>query len=279
MVLKGYFYVGVSLCRLCFIQCLWHEGWFWCRHQRRLSSGCAGHSRLDRERGWCWRAWNLCSVCGELSLRCSSPWPVRGGVCSPSATAEVLRVGPKRPVPFQCVFCPKGRECWSQWGFCAHRGLMCCPGGMHSTPQTQPSCIPPLVAVSCVRASRLCDLGGGCGVECTGAEHSLGWSWELGHLGWRNWRGCTAVSDLGCLCSADWASINTGAAAPPGPYPRPRTPEPLCVPGLSLLPGPVCSRSSAKMWCGVGRAGVLPCLDSAARWGGSHAAGLYPVRS
>ena len=52
-----------------------------------------------------------CAVCeAELSLPCSYPWPLRGGVCSPFAIAEVPSAGLKWSVPFQCVFCPKDRS-------------------------------------------------------------------------------------------------------------------------------------------------------------------------
>ena len=48
--------------------------------------------------------------------------------------------------------------------------------------------------------------------------------------------------------------------APPGPPPRPLSS--LCIPRSNLFSGPVCPRSSAKLWCGVGRARAFTCLGT-----------------
>lgn len=56
------------------------------------------------------------------------------------------------------------------------------------------------------------------------------------------------------------------ATSPPRPYTRP--PHLLCIPRLSLPPGSVCHKSSAKQWHGVGKAWLFIGLRAGTRYAG-----------
>ena len=136
------------------------------------------------------------SVCGQLSQCWGGVWllledlkPAQGvkrdfllctvGVLSGVESAPQLPE--KSPecqdwagfVPFDCIFCPKGGECWNKWVSRAHRGLkhcLCRHLQLHPNTQMQPR-------VAFLPLFGYPDLVQGCGVEWARLGCSLGWSW------------------------------------------------------------------------------------------------------